>query len=91
MLLSLCLGGTRVEGTFSLNGLWRLKLASSGMEFPLLLAAIQKQSFITNYKYICIVNDIKPLKRCPKNNFQSGSCKLGFTNNSLEDDLIEFA
>ena len=61
------------------------------MEFPLLLAAIQKQSFITNYKYICIVNDIKPLKRCPKNNFQSGSCKLGFTNNSLEDDLIEFA
>ena len=61
------------------------------MDFPFLSAAIQKQSFITNYKHIHIVNDIKSPKSCSKNNFQSASCKLGFPNSSLEDDLIEFS
>ena len=61
------------------------------MDFPFLSAAIQKQSFITNYKHIHIVNDIKSPKSCSKNNFQSGSCKLGFPNSSIEDDLIEFS
>ena len=61
------------------------------MDFLFLSAAIQKQNFITNYKHIHIVNDIKSPKSCSKNNFQSGSCKLGFPNSSLEDDLIEFS
>ena len=39
------------------------------------------------YKHVYIVNDIATkMKRCSKNNFQSGSC-----NTSLEDDFIEFS
>ena len=58
------------------------------MDFPFLSAAIQKQSSITNFKRIYIVNDIKSPESSSKNNFQSGSCNLGFPNNSSEDDLI---
>ena len=61
------------------------------MDFPFLSAAIQKQSFITNYKHIYIGSDMKSPKSCSKNNFQSGSCKLGFPNSSIEDDLVEFS
>ena len=55
------------------------------MDFLFLSATIQKQSFISNYKHI------KSPKSCSKNNFQNGSCKLGFPNSLLEDDLIEFS
>ena len=83
MLLFLCLGRTRAEETFNSNVLWWLY-------FAFLAVAIQRKSFITNYKHIYIV--IKPSKSCTKNNLQSGSGKLDFPNNSsLEDDLIEFA
>ena len=62
VLLSLCLGRTRVEET----------LTSSPMNYSFLSVAIQKQSFMMNYKHIYILNDILP-KRCSKNNLQSGS------------------
>ena len=68
-----------------------IKIDQLPMDFPFLSAAIQKQSFITNYKHIYAVNDIKSPKRCSKNNFQNESCKLGFPNSSIEDDLIEFS
>ena len=58
------------------------------MNFPFLSVAIQKQSFNTDYKDIYIDNGIKLPKSCSKTNLQSGSCKLGFPNSSLEDDLI---
>ena len=91
VLLSLCLVGTKVEGIFSFNALCWLKLTSYRMDFPFMSAAIQKRSFITNYKHIYIVNDIKSPKSCPKNNFQSGSwCKLGFPNNSLKMTWLNF-
>ena len=61
------------------------------MDFPFLSPAVQKQSFITNYKYIHIVNDIKSPKSCSKNYFQTGPWKAGFPNSSLEDNLIEFS
>ena len=61
------------------------------MNITFLTAAIQKQSFITIYKHIYIVDDIKSSKSCSKNNLQSGSCKLDFPNSPLEDDLIEFS
>ena len=67
------------------------KIDQLPMDFPFLSAAIQKQSFITNYKHIYTVSDIKSPKSCSKNNFQNESCKLGFPNSSIEDDLIEFS
>ena len=48
MLLSLCFRRSRVEET----------LTSYRMNFPFLSVAIQRQSFIMNYKHIYIVNDI---------------------------------
>ena len=57
----------------------------------LIAVAIQKQSFIMNYKHIYIVNVIKSSKSCSKNNLQSGSCKLDVPNiSSLDDDLMNF-
>ena len=91
MLLSLCLGRTRAEETFSLNALWWLKLTSYHIDFLFLSLAIQKQSLIMNYQHIYIVNGIKSPKCVSKINVQSGSCKLLFPNNSLDDDLIEFS
>ena len=59
------------------------------MNFAFLAFAIQKQSSITNYKHIYIVNAIKSSESCSKNNYQSGSCKLDFADiSSLKDDLI---
>ena len=60
------------------------------MNFAFLSVTIQKQSLVTNYKHIFIVNDIKS-PRCSKNNLQSGSCKRGFPDSSLADDLIKFS
>ena len=67
-----------------------IKIDQLPHEFSVSIITIQKQIFITNYKHIYIVNDIKSPKSCSKNNFQSGSCKLGFPNKSLEDDVIQF-
>ena len=62
------------------------------MNFTFLAVAIQKQSFITSYKHIYIVNAIKSSKSCSTNNLQNRSCKLDFPNiSSLDDDLIEFS
>ena len=66
-------------------------MTSYRMNFTFLAVAIQKQSFIMNYKHIYIVNAIKSSKSCSKNNLQSGSCKLDVPDiSSLDDDLMNF-
>ena len=93
MLLSLCLGRTRIEETFILNALWWLNIDLLPHEFSVSISCNSKtkfhyelQTYNTN-----IINDIKSRKNCSKNNLHSGLCKPGFPNSSLEDDLIEFS
>ena len=86
-------GQTRAEETFSSNALrWSNIGQLHRMNFTFLAVAIQKQSFITSYKHIYIVNATKSSKSFSKNNLKNRSCKLDFPNiSSLDDDLIEFS
>ena len=90
MLLSLCLGRSRVEETFSLNALRWLNIYQLPHEFSVSISCNSK----TKVHYESQTHNTNIVtcheRNCSKNNLHSGSCKPGFPNSSLEDDLIEF-
>ena len=82
-------GRTRVEKTFSLNRLWWFNIDHLPIyrhEFSVSISCESKSKI-----YYELHSSQRKAPKSWSKNLQNGSCKLGFPNSSLEDDLIQFS